>query len=63
MVVSWNPSDQRQWYATGSVKMNASLPEMRWALPLAGGLLFSVLVGLWLTSALWFIDKNGFPAL
>ena len=34
-----------------------------WALPVAGGLLFSVLVGLWLTSALWFIDQKGFPAL
>lgn len=25
-----------------------------WVLPVAGGLLFSVLLGLWLTSALWF---------
>ena len=25
-----------------------------WVLPLAGGLLFSILLGLWLTSALWF---------
>jgi Family of unknown function (DUF6529) len=25
-----------------------------WVLPLAGGLLFSLLLGLWLTSALWF---------
>ena len=25
-----------------------------WALPVAGGLLFSILLGLWLTSALWF---------
>jgi hypothetical protein len=32
------------------------------ALPVAGGLTFSVLVGLWLTSALWFIDTNGWPA-
>jgi len=31
------------------------------ALPVAGGLLFAVLVAVWLTSALWFIDQNGFP--
>ena len=34
-----------------------------WALPLAGGLMFSTLVVVWLTSALWFIDHNGFPSL
>jgi hypothetical protein len=34
-----------------------------WALPLAGSLMFTTLVVVWLTSALWFIDKNGFPAL
>jgi hypothetical protein len=34
-----------------------------WALPLAGGVMFSTLVVVWLTSALWFIDKQGFPAL
>ena len=32
------------------------------ALPLAGGLLFSLLVGVWLTSGLWFINENGFPS-
>ena len=26
----------------------------QWVLPVAGGLLFSILLGLWLTSALWF---------
>ncbi len=31
------------------------------ALPIAGGLLFAVLVGIWLTSALWFIDNGGWP--
>jgi hypothetical protein len=31
------------------------------ALPVAGGLLFAVLVGVWLTSALWFIDNGGWP--
>jgi hypothetical protein len=34
-----------------------------WALPLAGGVMFSAFVVVWLTSALWFIDKNGFPPL
>ena len=33
------------------------------ALPIAGGLVFTVLVAVWLTSGLWFIRENGFPAL
>ena len=33
------------------------------ALPVAGGVLFAVLVGVWLTSALWFIDNGGWPAI
>ena len=33
------------------------------ALPIAGGLTFAVLVAVWLTSALWFIDQSGFPSL
>ncbi len=37
-----------------------SLPGI--ALPLAGGMLFSVLVATWLTSGLWFITQNGFPS-
>jgi len=32
------------------------------ALPIAGGLVFSVLVGVWLTSGMWFITENGFPS-
>lgn len=32
------------------------------ALPLAGGTIFSVLVGTWITSGLWFISENGFPS-
>ena len=31
------------------------------ALPLAGGVLFTVLVVTWLTSGLWFISENGIP--
>ncbi|WP_088288863.1 DUF6529 family protein [Kineosporia sp. A_224] len=30
-----------------------------WSLPLLGGLVFTTLVGLWLTSALWFFTTNG----
>jgi Family of unknown function (DUF6529) len=30
-----------------------------WTLPLAGGVLFSILVGLWLTSAFWFFRTVG----
>jgi hypothetical protein len=30
-----------------------------WALPIAGGVLFLTLLGLWLTSALWFFRKFG----
>src|SRR3954447_18048922 len=33
------------------------------ALPIAGGLVFAVLVAVWLTSALWLIENNRFPAL
>jgi hypothetical protein len=37
-----------------------SLPGI--ALPLAGGLVFTSLIGVWLTSGLWFITENGFPS-
>jgi hypothetical protein len=30
-----------------------------WALPLAGGLAFSAVVGLWMTSSLWFFTTVG----
>jgi hypothetical protein len=33
-----------------------------WALPVAGGTVFSVLVVIWLTSALWFFKEFGFPS-
>ena len=32
------------------------------ALPIAGGLVFTILVGVWLTSGLWFISENGVPS-
>jgi hypothetical protein len=32
------------------------------ALPVAGGLVFTTLVAVWLTSGLWFISENGFPS-
>ena len=31
-------------------------------LPIAGGVLFTILIAVWLTSGLWFISKNGFPS-
>jgi len=37
-----------------------NLPRL--ALPIAGGLLFSALVVVWLTSALWFFREFGFPS-
>lgn len=37
-----------------------SLPGV--ALPVAGGLVFSLLVAVWLSSGLWFITENGFPS-
>ena len=33
------------------------------ALPLAGGLTFATLIGVWLTSAYWFIGEQGWPSL
>jgi hypothetical protein len=33
------------------------------ALPIAGGVMFATLIGAWLTSALWFVDQQGWPAL
>src|SRR3954464_11178552 len=44
-----------------TVVRSKNLPGI--ALPIAGGLTFAVLVAVWLTSALWFIQQNGFPAL
>jgi hypothetical protein len=32
-----------------------------WVLPVAGGLLFSALVGVWYTSAFWFLRLEGVP--
>jgi hypothetical protein len=34
-----------------------------WALPVAGGLTFTILVLTWCFSALWFIQHQGFPSL
>jgi hypothetical protein len=34
-----------------------------WALPVAGGVMFSLLVLAWCFSALWFIRHQGFPSL
>jgi hypothetical protein len=54
------------FYGVFTMKMLAvrvhGLPEA--ALPLVGGLVFAALVGLWLTSALWFLTSRppGIPA-
>ena len=34
-----------------------------WALPIAGGLLVSVLVAIWFTSSFWFFSTTGFPGV
>lgn len=34
-----------------------------WSLPLLGGVVFTTLVAIWLTSSLWFFTTIGFPAL
>jgi thiamine transporter ThiT len=45
-----------------TVVRSKALPGL--ALPIAGGLVFTLLVVVWLTSALWFIEnRGGFPAL
>lgn len=33
-----------------------------WALPVAGGTVFTALIGVWLTSSFWFFTTVGFPA-
>lgn len=33
-----------------------------WFLPVAGGLLFALLIVVVLTSAVWYIDENGWPS-
>ena len=42
-----------------TIVRSKGLPGM--ALPVAGGIMFAVLVGAWLTSAYWFIDDRGWP--
>ena len=34
-----------------------------WVLPTVGGVVFSALVGIWLTSSLWFFRTVGFPKI
>jgi len=42
-----------------TIVRSRSLPG--WALPVAGGLVFAVLVLAWYTSAVWFIGEQGWP--
>ena len=43
-----------------TIVRSRGLPSI--ALPLAGGLLFTVLIAVWLTSGLWFVSEHGVPA-
>jgi Family of unknown function (DUF6529) len=43
-----------------TVVRSHGLPSV--ALPIAGGLVFTLLVAVWLTSGLWFITENGWPS-
>jgi hypothetical protein len=47
---------------TAKVVVVESKSLQRWALPLAGGLVFSAIVVVWYTSALWFFREFGFPS-
>jgi hypothetical protein len=42
-----------------TIVRSRGLPAL--ALPVAGGIMFAVLIGAWLTSAYWFIDDRGWP--
>src|SRR3954447_16950188 len=44
-----------------TIVRSRGLPSL--ALPLAGGAMFALLVLAWYTSALWFINENGFPGI
>jgi len=43
-----------------TVVRSRNLPGI--ALPIAGGLVFTLLVAVWLTSGFWFITQNGWPS-
>jgi hypothetical protein len=49
------------FFGAFTAKMLALRPKTvpGWAIPLLGGLLFTALAGLWLTSALWFFTTTG----
>jgi hypothetical protein len=49
------------FFGAFTTKMLALRPKSvpGWAIPVLGGLLFSALAGLWLTSALWFLTTTG----
>jgi hypothetical protein len=49
------------FFGAFTTKMLAVRPKSvpGWAIPVLGGLLFSALAGLWLTSALWFLTTTG----
>jgi hypothetical protein len=51
------------FYGAFTTKMLAlRAPKMPgWALPVAGGLLFALLIGAWSTAALWYFTQSGVP--
>ena len=57
------PSSDALFYGVFTVKVLAVRSKRMpgWTLPVVGGLLFSLIVGLWLTSALWFFNNTSFP--
>ena len=48
----------------GAIAAKVTVVRMRglpgWALPIAGGLVFAILIALWYTSSLWFFENSGF---
>jgi hypothetical protein len=47
----------------GKVLLVRSGGRAAWALPIAGGVVFTALIGVWLTSSFWFFTNVEFPGL
>ena len=62
--VFWHSLFGCAFYGAFTVKVLAvrSRRMPNWTLPVVGGLVFALLVGLWFTSSLWFFDHSGFPS-
>jgi Family of unknown function (DUF6529) len=46
-------------FVTKMLLLGRDDPAPGWVLPVAGGVLFTALTGLWLTSAVWFFATTG----